>query len=426
MEKKFFPIKQGVACQLKWTWNTIRLYEGVSSSCHRVTPIYLDASTFDNFHNDEKWISQRKLMLAGKFPQAGCQYCEKIENNGGISDRLTHLKIPNLYPAELDIRPMEVVVTPRILEVFLDNVCNMSCVYCDESNSSQIQNENLKFGHIKINNVTPSNLIVAKHPDFDLLTEKFFSYLGNNYQQLRKLNVLGGEPFFQPSFPRLIDFIENNNNRDLELTIVTNLKVSKKKLEAFVDKMKPIVAQRKISRLDITASLDCFGKEQEYVRYGMNLEQWKENFEFLAKHRWITLNVNSTITSLTIKTLPDMIRYLNSLRKERKIFHSFSLVDGRWFLHPDIFDGDFFKNDFENILKEMPDTTEWDKNQKYYMEGIIKYISSCSASLEKLQELTNYLDEIDYRRNLNWRAVFPWLDQHTMLAKNSSHVLKDK
>ena len=74
----------------------------------------------------------------------------------------------------------------------------------------------------------------------------------------------------------------------------------------------------------------------------------------------------------------------------------------------------------------MPDTNEWDKNQKYYMEGIIKYISNSNANLEKLQELTNYLDEIDYRRNLNWRAVFPWLDQHTMLAKNSSHVLKDK
>jgi MoaA/NifB/PqqE/SkfB family radical SAM enzyme len=419
---KYFPIKQGVACQLKWTWNTIRLYEGTSASCHRVHGLNLDVSTFENFHNDKKWVDQRKLMLEGKFPQAGCQYCENIEKNGGISDRLTHLKIPNLYPTELDDDPLAVVVTPRILEVFLDNVCNMGCIYCDESNSSQIQNENLKFGYIKVKNVTPNNQIVSKHPDFELLTEKFFTYLEKNYHQLRKLNVLGGEPFFQQSFPRLITFIENNNNPDLELTIVTNLKVSRKKLEEFVLKMKHIVSKRKIARLDITVSLDCFGDEQEYVRYGLDLIKFKENFEFLVKHRWITLNVNSTITSLTIKTMPEMIRYIKSFLTERKIFHSFGLVDGRPWLHPNIFDGKFFKNDFKNILEEMPDITEWDKNQKHYMEGIVKYISISTTDLEKLHDLTAYLDEIDRRRNLNWRQIFPWLDQHNELNKDN-HVV---
>lgn len=418
---KYFPITQGVACQLKWTWNTVRLYEGTSSSCHRVEKLNLDAMTFENFHNDKKWVDQRKLMLEGKFPQAGCQYCENIERNGGTSDRHTHLKIPNLYPTELDNDPLAVVVTPRILEVFLDNICNMSCIYCDESNSSQIQNENLKFGHIKIKNVSASNQASAKHPDFDLLTEKFFIYLGKNYHQLRKLNVLGGEPFFQPSFPRLITFIENNNNPDLELTIVTNLKVPRKKLEEFVLKMKHIVAKRKIKRLDITVSLDCFGDEQEYVRHGLDLIKFKENFEFLVQHRWITLNINSTITSLTIKTMPEMIRYIKSFLKERKIFHSFGLVDGRPWLHPNIFDGKFFKNDFEQILNEMPDVTEWDRNQKLYMEGIVKYISISTADLENLHILTDYLDEMDRRRNLNWRQVFPWLAEHSVATTNN-HV----
>jgi MoaA/NifB/PqqE/SkfB family radical SAM enzyme len=324
-----------------------------------------------------------------------------------------------LYPTELDNDPLAVVVTPRILEVFLDNICNMSCIYCDESNSSQIQNENLKFGHIKIKNVSASNQASAKHPDFELLTEKFFTYLGKNYHQLRKLNVLGGEPFFQPSFPRLISFIENNNNPDLELTIVTNLKVPRKKLEEFVLKMKHIVAKRKIKRLDVTVSLDCFGNEQEYVRHGLDLIKFKENFEFLVQHRWITLNINSTITSLTIKTMPEMIRYIKSFLKERKIFHSFGLVDGRPWLHPNIFDGKFFKNDFEQILNEMPDVTEWDRNQKLYMEGIVKYISISTADLENLHVLTDYLDEMDRRRNLNWRQVFPWLAEHSVATTNN-------
>ena len=412
MQKKFFPIKQGVACQLKWTWNTLRLHDGTSSSCHRVDQIGVNVENFDNFHNDPIWIAQRTQMLAGEFPQAGCQYCGNIEKNGGVSDRLTHLKIPNLYPTELDTDPLAVNVTPRILEVYLDNTCNMSCIYCDESNSSQIQNENLKFGYIEIKDVNLNNQVKKRNPNFDQLTDKFFEYLEKNYGQLRKLNVLGGEPFFQKSFKRLVTFIENNRNPDLELTIVTNLKVSKKTLEEFVLKMKHLLAQRKLGRLDITVSLDCFGKEQEYVRYGMNLEKLKENFEFLVQHRWITLNVNSTITSLTIKTMPEMIRYIKSFLGDRRIFCSFGIVDNRPWLHPIAFGGDFFKQDFVNILNEMPNESDWDKNQKQYMDGIAKYIAASTVDVTQLGELEKYLTEIDRRRNLNWHTVFPWLDQH--------------
>lgn len=422
MEKKFFPIKQGVACQLKWTWHTLRLYDGISMSCHRVDKVVLDPATFDNFHNHETWVTQRNTMLEGKFPQSGCQYCENIEKNGGVSDRLTHLKIPDLYPAELDIDPLTVVVTPRILEVYLDNTCNMSCIYCDESNSSQIRAENLKFGHIEINNVLEINQSKPKHRDFDALTDKFFEYLETNYSQLKKLNVLGGEPFFQQSFKRLQSFIQNNKNPELELTIVTNLKLPKKMLEEFVTTMRQTLVDRKIARLDITVSLDCFGREQEYVRYGLDFVKFKENFEFLAQQRWITLNINSTITSLTIKTMPDMIRYIKTFLKNRKIFWSFGLVDNRPWLHPIVFGGEFFKDDFEIILKEMPNLTEWDKNQKQYMEGIFKHISGSTVNLEDMRNLEEYLNEIDRRRNLDWRKVFPWLEQHFLLVKDSDVV----
>lgn len=422
MVGKFFPITQGVACQLKWTWHTVHLYDGTSNSCHRVDSVALAPATFDNFHNHETWINQRKTMLEGKFPQAGCQYCENIEKNGGVSDRLTHLKIPNLSPRELDHDPLAVVVTPRILEVFLDNTCNMKCIYCDESNSSQIKAENLKYGHIKIKSVADPGQVSEKHPDFEALTDKFFEYLDKNYHQLRKLNVLGGEPFFQQSFERLFKFIQNNKNPDLELTIVTNLKLPKKTLEKFVIDIRQCLLERKIGRLDITASLDCFGEQQEYVRYGLDLDKFKENFEFLAQHRWITLNINSTITALTIKTMPDMIRYIKTFLKDRKIFWSFGLVDNRAWLNPTVFGGEFFKTDFENILREMPDSSDWDKNQRQYMEGISRYVSAATVDLDHMNNLIEYLDEIDRRRNLNWRTVFPWLDRHVLLIKGN-HVV---
>jgi organic radical activating enzyme len=411
MSLKYFPIKQGVACPQKWTWNTLRLYDGTTSSCHRVKPVELDLDNFKNFHNYQTWLDHRNLMLSGKFPKAGCEYCEKIETAGGISDRLTHSKSLYLSPPELEIDPTSIYVTPRVLEVFLDNVCNLSCIYCDESNSSRIEQENKKFGYLK-NNTTHLISEINKSQNFDLLTDKFFEYLNENYHHLRRLHILGGEPFYQKSFDRLMDFIANNKNPELELNIVTNLTPTTAKLEKFVKLSRQLLIDNKIKRIDITASLDCLGKEQEYVRNGLNLELWKTNFDLLAKHKWITLNINSTISALTIGTMPDLIKYINVIKSFRKVHHTFGYVDGRQHLNCDIFGPDFFKDTFTNILQLMPMSTDWEIAQKEYMTGLSHRYANSTVDTENLNNLQVYLDELDRRRNQNWRLIFPCINKY--------------
>ena len=410
MVDKYFPIKTGVACPLKWTWNTVRLQEGTTASCHRVVNVPLDLENFDSFHNNETWISHRKMQLAGEFPQAGCQYCENIEKAGGVSDRMTHLKIPNLVPPELEADPTALVVTPRILEVFLDNTCNLACIYCDESNSTRIEHENKKFGY-EIKGIPIINQI-DRHKDFEQLQDKFFLYLKKNYHHFKRLHILGGEPFFQDSFSRLMSVVESNTNPDLELNIVTNLMVSEKKLQKFIDTVKQLILNRQIKRLDITVSLDGWGPEQEYIRYGLNLKTFQQNFELLLKHKWIIMNVNGTITSLSIRTMPELIKILNQYRSKRKIHHTFSLVDNRPHLHPRIFGPGFFDKDFDNIINCMTSNTEWTRNQLDYMIGIKKSLSNSVENREQLRNLKLYLDELDRRRNLNWYSLFPWLNEY--------------
>lgn len=411
---KVFPISKGVACQLKWTWNTLRLAEATSASCHRVVPIPLTVDNFENFHNDPTWVSHRRMQLDGRFPQQGCQYCEKIESAGGISDRLLHNNAEDLYPPELDSDPGAVEVTPRVLEIFINNACNLACIYCDESNSSRIQKENKKFGHSvvgitsdpSVKNMIP---IVPKSDNFADLLEKFFGYLDKNYHQLKRLHVLGGEPFYQKEFFRLIDYVSNNKNPDLKLNIVTNLMVSKNVLEKFIDTAKQALSERRLARVDVTASIDCWGDEQEYTRFGLDLQQWQENFEYLLSHKWLYVGINSTITSLTIKTLPDLLKYINQLRESHRINHSFGLVDGNPQLHPGIMGQDYWQQDFGKILAEMPRNHRHDELSYDYMSGIAKTINSSQEDLQKQIHLRHYLDEIDRRRCLDWRNVFPWL-----------------
>jgi len=178
---KFFPIKTETACQLKWTWSTIYLHSGTTNSCHRVGLNDIDPDNFAQFHNTPKKLSDRQLMLAGKWPTGGCEYCEKIETAGGSSDRMFHLTIPNMSPPELDADATAVAVTPRIVEVYFDNTCNMSCIYCWDGFSSQIQQENIRFGRFEKDGMVIENRS-KRHPDVAGMTEKFWHWLDRRGQ----------------------------------------------------------------------------------------------------------------------------------------------------------------------------------------------------------------------------------------------------
>ena len=410
MADKFFPIKTETACKLKWAWSTIRLYTGESASCHRVNYSMIDtnSNTFD-FHNSPKQLADRQLMLEGKWPTGGCEYCKNIEDVGGTSDRLLQLTIPNQVPVELDTDINAVRVSPTIVEVYLDNVCNLSCLYCWDGFSSKIQQENIRFGEFNDRGVTIKNRAVV-NADHATLKNKFWEWLDLNCSNLERLNMLGGEPFYQQDFATCMDFLDNRSNPNLEFNVVSNLNIKHDKFKKIILEIKKLVDTNKIKRFDLTASIDCFGKEQEYVRYGMDLELWKKNFEFLVNEKWIVLNVNQAISGLTIKTMLPLIDYINLHRQTRDIGHFFSAVIlTHEFLHPRIFGKDFFKEDFDNILTAMQTDTEWTRQYKSYMTGIYLQLNSVERDQEKINQLEIFLNEIDRRRGLDWKQTFPWL-----------------
>jgi organic radical activating enzyme len=405
---KYFPIQTETACQLKWTWSTIHLFDGSTNSCHRVGATIINPENFDTFHNTPKKLLDRSLMLKGEWPSGGCEYCKNIEDSGGQSDRQFQRQIPNLTPPELDTDPTAINVTPRILEVYLDNVCNMSCIYCWDGFSSKIQQENTTFGEFESNGIEIKNRAI-KHSKHAELTQAFWNWMEKNSTSLRRFHVLGGEPFYQSEFDHCIEFLETHHNPDLEFNIVTNLKVSTSRLEKFVKRIKNLVVSRRIKRFDLTASIDCWGDEQEYIRYGIDMEKWQQNFDYIVKQKWITLNINQTITGLGIKSTASLIKYINQHRKTRPIGHYFMACVNRSQLYPGIFGAGFFDADFKNILSEMPNDT-WQHTHAYNMMlGLQSEFDSHQRNDTELSKLHTFLNEIDRRRNLDWKKTFPWL-----------------
>lgn len=403
MSTKWFPIKTETACQLKWNWSTVRLHEGTTNSCHRVNTDIITKDTFSTFHNTPKKLLDRKLMLEGKWPQGGCEYCRDIEQADGVSDRQTHLLTPDLVPVELERDPSAIEVSPKILEIYFNNVCNLSCLYCWDGFSSKIEQENLKFGRFDKFGVVIEN--TSRQVNLKELTEAFWSWFDENCQSLGRLHVLGGEPFYQTDFYKCLDFFDSTPCPNLEFTVVSNLMIAPEKFQAIITQLKKLVASRKIKRFDLIASIDGFGPAQEYVRHGLDTNQWRTNFDYAAKQKWIKLSINQTLTSLILKDVQVLLEYVNNHRQHRSVGHYFSLPVLTYnFLCPDIFGPGYFDSEFEKILELMPDD-----QQREYMQGIQKKLSKSTRDPLAIEKLVVFLEEIDRRRNLNWRQAFPWL-----------------
>ena len=83
-----WQLKTDPACQFKWTWSTLFLNFGTTSSCHRCKHWEVTVENFMDFHNLPGKVSDREKMLQGQWPGNGCEYCKVVEEAGGVSERI--------------------------------------------------------------------------------------------------------------------------------------------------------------------------------------------------------------------------------------------------------------------------------------------------------------------------------------------------
>jgi len=410
-QTKIFPIKTATACQLKWSWSTIFLTTGTTASCHRVQhyPITEDF----NFHNTPEKIKARELMLEGKWPGKGCEYCRDIESAGGQSDRITNLDMWEFAgPAELEADPTATYVTPRILEIYFSNTCNLKCTYCSPYFSSLWDDENKKFGGTRFSGSQEFVNLGTRFSGssrLEINKQKCFNWLKDNIEKLYQLNILGGEPLYQEEFDQLLDVLEDTPAPNLKLTFFSNLAVAENKLVSKIDRIEQLINKKHVKKLEITASLDCWGPEQEFARFPLNLKRWEKNFEYLLDKEWITLIIGSTITPVTIWTLDQLLEKINNWNKIRDVWWYGNSVNGfPQYMYIDIF-GDAFTEEFDRALALFPEQKPEHRSAKIYLTGIRDQAKSKEPNLTEIKNLYIFLDEMDKRRNTDWRSVYPKL-----------------
>lgn len=415
---KQFPITKGLPCQLKWTHSTVYLTDGVSASCHRVKGDAMEIRNGElNFHNLPAKLEARRKMLRGEWPGRGCEHCKHVEEAGGTSDRMIHLNLEGTTaPPELDKDLSAVDVTPRQLEVYWGNTCQQSCIYCGSHYSSTIQQEEKRFGNFEVDGVKIKNNW-RKNPKIEEHTELLFKWFEKNLHNLHKIMVMGGEPFLQKETFRFIEFLEKGNYPDLTLVFFSNHNIEHERFKGWIDRLEKLQKSGRLDKIQIFFSCDAFGKEGEYVRTGLDLNVAVKNFEHILHNTNIEQAINSALTVTAVPGMPAMVKYINECNKIKPIYWSMMKANQhefgpREYMYPGIFGAKI--NDwglreaveiFDTTSHGFPDSVKVAHQQ--FMKGNIIEFEKRDPNPVRQKQFKIYLDELDRRRNTDWKAIYP-------------------
>ena len=291
-------------CAAKWKQSTILLYSGETHSCHHPSRHKITLEDIkDNprgIHNTAVKKAARIDMLNGVQTKE-CDYCWNVEAMGCdyISDRKQRtLSIHEGDKSRLDDiinNPWDMNVNPEYIELSFGNSCNFKCGYCHPRYSSRFLDEIKEHG--------PYSKNYTGRYDIDWFIDKLYeSEEDNPYieawwkwwpevsKTLNILRITGGEPTIHGSTYRLLDEINKNPMPNLELNINSNLGANPKLFDRFIEKLKPIIEEKKVREFKLFTSIDTWDKgKAEYIRNGLDVELFERNL-----NKYLTLKCNYT------------------------------------------------------------------------------------------------------------------------------------
>ena len=223
-------------------------------------------------------ITQVKQDLLAGVKSTACAKCWAIESSGSKSRRqlenafLDHKLDRDLEKIQEDCKTK--TIDPLVYQIKTSNLCNQACVTCNSYFSS-------KWAEIE-----------RKMELIPKLTVKLaISDININYNSARRIEFVGGEPFFDPTTFQILNLLIEHNNTDCFISVVTNGSIS------LSDRQLDILS--KFTDLNICISVDGIGPVFEYMRWPA---KWSTLLDNIEKFKKITKNISIsyTISSLNV------------------------------------------------------------------------------------------------------------------------------
>ncbi len=186
---------------------------------------------------------------------------------------------------------------PRMIELAMDNTCNLECVMCTGRHSSSIRKN------------------VEKLPlQKSVFTDGFLDEIRNFIPDLEQFVFAGGEPFLIKSYFSIWEDIIRINPK-CEIALVTNGTVLN-------DKIKDVLSR---GNFRINLSFDAVEKDiYEKIRVGANFENVKANIDYFGQYmrrRGGHLHIPVCPLKINRYNIPDIVRFCNDNKFSLNFVH---------------------------------------------------------------------------------------------------------
>lgn len=319
-------------CLAKFTQVTMHLGTGLVHSCHHPSPHKIPLEEIENnpaaLFNTGNLKKARKEMLTGEKPSE-CDYCWRVEDNKGDSDRFYKSIEPWALGKHDEILESgsEPDYYPTYLEVDFSNVCNFACTYCGPEYSSKWVETLKQQGPIKLlentNHVQwaqgwQKNLdsLSYKNSEFNPYVDAFWKWFPEAYKHLKVYRITGGEPLLSKETFRSIEWFFDNPNPELEFNINSNLGVPQKLWDNFIEKITKLANGNYVKRFTVFTSVDGWGKRAEYARPGLDFELFKQRYEQLIQIGNVRSVIMCTFNIFSVTSIKQLFEWVDELKRK--------------------------------------------------------------------------------------------------------------
>lgn len=429
----------GSFCLAKWLQVTIHLQNGQTHSCHHPgthkVPLEELNSDPSALHNTNQKKSYRKMMLEGTRPKE-CQYCWNIEDahQDNLSDRTFKSADHWAYTRmnEIATAPWNQSVNPTYIELSFGNECNFKCAYCAPHISSALMVEYQKFGHYSnmpqfaVQSLKDQGQFPYHKDEHNPYVEAFWKWWPSASKDLKTFRITGGEPLLNPNTFKFLEFIRQNPMPDLSLAINSNLGIPKATLEKFIKEVKYVTDNKLVKDFQLYTSVDTHGKNAEFVRNGLNYQEYMENVRhFMTSVPESELVFMSTYNAFSVinfrKFLDEVIDLKRTFKKTNgapRIYLDTPYLKDPNFLSCYVLTEDFWhyiRADLEYMKKHSPG--ECEPGQEVFYEHEVSKFQRILNWLENLEEnnhrkstrraLYEFIQEYQQRKNIKFEDYCP-------------------
>jgi pyruvate-formate lyase-activating enzyme len=435
-------------CAAKWLQSTIYLWNGHTHSCHHPIPHQVDIEAVKKnpkaLHNTPTKLCARKDMLEG-IQTKECTYCWNIENldSEHMSDRTYKSAVSWSLPHidEIVASGTGEHINPTYMEVAFENTCNLKCTYCSPDISSRWMEEIQIYGSYKLEEFSLHDLDYLKktgrypihRDDPNAYVDAFWQWWPELYQSLKVFRITGGEPLLSKHTWRVFDYIIENPRPDLDLAVNTNLSVSQKIIEKLVEYSNKL--KGKVKTFEIYTSCEATGEQAEYIRFGLDYNQFMKNIEYILGNTPHEIRINFMIT-MNLLSASTFRLFLERILELRETFQSPPDEFGvnlnrtpimisylRW---PEFLSlrnlPDLLKNKYAALWREFALNNTFDARPgglgRIYLEEadqinrLVDFMLTTEPLLIKnMKNFYYYHIQYDLRRNTNLLNVFPELSE---------------